>query len=159
MNLHFIRAATLFCVLAMAGSGISAADAPRPTRKDKCPVCGMFVYKYPDWTAAIVFRDDVRVFFDGAKDLFKYYLNFPKYNPSRTPADVARIYVTEYYRMEPIDARKAYFVAGSDVYGPMGHELIALATEADARQFMKDHRGRRILGFSQITLRVIQALD
>ncbi len=50
-----------------------AAAAPSPTQKDKCPVCGMFVSKYPDWTTIITFKDNSSLFFDGAKDLFIYY--------------------------------------------------------------------------------------
>ena len=43
-----------------------------PTASDKCPVCGMFVAKYPDFLAQIIFRDGTYAVFDGAKDLFKY---------------------------------------------------------------------------------------
>ena len=31
-------------------------------------------------------------------------------------------------------AKEAFFVIGSDVYGPMGHELIPFASKADAEQ-------------------------
>ena len=99
------------------------------------------------------------VFFDGAKDLFKYYFNLKKYNPEKTIQDIAAVYVTEYYEMKRIDARQAFFILGSDVYGPMGHELIPLATEADAKTFMKDHRGKRILRFEAVTPQVIETLD
>jgi len=98
-------------------------------------------------------------FFDGAKDLFKYYFNLKKYRPGKNKGDIAALYVKEYYDMEMIDARKAFFVTGSDVYGPMGHELIPLNTEEDARTFMKDHRGKRILRFEEITPKVIEKLD
>jgi nitrous oxide reductase accessory protein NosL len=119
----------------------------------------MFVYKYPDWLAEIVFKDGSVDFFDGAKDLFKYYFNLAKYRPGKIKRDIAAIYVREYYDMKRIDARMAFFVIGSDVYGPMGHELIPLATEADAKTFMKDHRGKRILRFEAVTPQVIETLD
>ena len=73
--------------------------------------------------------------------------------------DIAAIYVMEYYEMKPIDARKAFFVVGSDVYGPMGHELIPLATEADAATFRQDHQGKRILRLEEVTPRLIEGLD
>ena len=66
--------------------------------KDKCPVCGMFVKKYPDWVSQIVFKDGSYAVFDGAKDLFKYYHGLKKYNPSHAPSDIDSIYVTDYYR-------------------------------------------------------------
>jgi nitrous oxide reductase accessory protein NosL len=32
----------------------------------------------------------------------------------------------------------------------MGHELVALASREDAADFLKDHKGRRILTFEQV---------
>ena len=48
---------------------------------------------------------------------------------------------------------------GSDVLGPMGHELVPLATRADAEDFVKDHKGRRILRFDDVTAEVLAQLD
>ena len=42
----------------------------------------MFVKKYPDWTSQILFKDGSYAVFDGAKDMFKYYLGLKKFNPS-----------------------------------------------------------------------------
>jgi nitrous oxide reductase accessory protein NosL len=58
-----------------------------------------------------------------------------------------------------LDARKAFFVIGSDVYGPMGRELIPFFTKEDALVFKKDHNGTRILVFEQVTPAVIRKLD
>jgi nitrous oxide reductase accessory protein NosL len=48
---------------------------------------------------------------------------------------------------------------GSDVFGPMGNELVPFNKESDAREFMKDHTGKKILRFSDITLDMVKALD
>lgn len=122
-----------------------------PSKKDKCPVCGMFVYKYPDWTAQVIFKDGTVVFFDGVKDMVKYYLDMNKYAPSKKASDISAIFVNDYYTLKPIDAKKAFYVIGSDVYGPMGKELIPFAKEAEAKEFMKDHKGAKILTFQGIT--------
>jgi copper chaperone NosL len=152
--------AALGAVLLVFGTGLAQTKDPlQPSRKDKCPVCGMFVYKYPDWLAEIIFKDESVFFFDGAKDLFKYYFNINKYSPGKHKKNIAAIYVMEYYDMQLIDARKAFFIMGSDIYGPMGHELIPFATEADAKAFMMDHKGKRLLRFEAITPRVIDKLD
>jgi nitrous oxide reductase accessory protein NosL len=63
---------------------------------------------------------------------------------------MAALWVTDFYNLQPVDARKAWFVVGSDVLGPMGHELVALASREDAADFLKDHKGRRILTFEQV---------
>ena len=130
-----------------------------PGKKDKCPVCGMFIYKYPDWVGEIIFKDGKTVFFDGAKDLFKYFFNMKKYETVKTQKDISAIYVTEYYDMKMIDAESAFFVIGSDVFGPMGKELIPFKTREDAEQFKKDHGGTGILTFEQVKPDVIEKLD
>ena len=130
-----------------------------PSQKDKCPVCGMFVAKYPDFLAEIVFKEGTYVVFDGTKDMFKYYLNLKKYNPSKRPEDIDSIYVTDYYTLTLIDAFRAYYVVGSDIYGPMGRELIPLGQEADAVGYMKDHKGKSVLKFKEISYDTIMDLD
>jgi nitrous oxide reductase accessory protein NosL len=132
---------------------------PKPSPEEKCPVCGMFVAKYPDWTGVITFAGGERQYFDGAKDLFKYLFGLEKYNPQKTPGDIRHIHVTDYYDMKFIDANAAFFVIGSDVYGPMGRELIPLASRPDAETFMKDHNGIKILQFDEITPETISGLD
>ncbi|HEX2964912.1 MAG TPA: nitrous oxide reductase accessory protein NosL [Syntrophorhabdaceae bacterium] len=140
---------------------LSAGDAKMPalTRTDKCPVCGMFVYKYPDWTGHIIFKDGSYAVFDGAKDLFKYYMNPKRYNSSKASADISSIHVTDYYSLKPIDALKALYVVGSDVYGPMGRELIPFSSKDDAKEFMKDHGGKAVLEFGNVNAEIIKELD
>jgi nitrous oxide reductase accessory protein NosL len=132
---------------------------PQPAASDKCMVCGMFVAKYPDWTATIVFKDSVARFFDGPKDLFTYYFAIKKYEPKRDRPDIADIWVKDYYTLSFIDGRKAFYVIGSDVFGPMGKELIAFKSAADAKAFLKDHGGKKVLQFKDITPEVMKQLE
>lgn len=134
-------------------------DGHQPSKEDRCPVCGMFVAPYADWVAEIVFADSTSYFFDGVKDLAKFYFNIEKYVPRKTDKNIEAIRVTEYYGLQRIDARTALYVIGSDVYGPMGKELIPLAGREDAEVFLKDHKGRRILRFEDITPALITTLD
>jgi nitrous oxide reductase accessory protein NosL len=132
---------------------LAADKKPVEVKKsDKCPVCGMFVAGYKNWQAQIIFTDGSYAVFDGPKDMFRYYLNVKKYNPAKTASDISNIYVTEYYSTKLMEARKAFFVQGSDVNGPMGAELVPLATEAAAKAFLKDHKGSRILKFSEVKI-------
>ena len=138
----------------------SAVEVPPPGQRDVCPVCGMFVAKYPEWVATVVYSDGHAHFFDGAKDMFKFLHDVPKYGlPGHTAADIAIVAVTDYYDVRTIDAHDAFYVIGSDVYGPMGHELVPLASEADADAFMKDHKGRRVLRFDEVTAQIPVNLD
>jgi nitrous oxide reductase accessory protein NosL len=148
---------TLTLTLSLSWSG--DRKPIKPAARDKCPVCGMFVAKYPNWVAEIIFRDGTYAIFDGTKDMFKYYFNLKKYNPSKGLADIDSIYVTGYYDLVFIDGYQAFYVIGSDVYGPMGRELIPFEKEEDAKEFMKDHRGKTLLRFKDVTMEAIQSLD
>ena len=131
----------------------------KPSPKDKCPVCGMFVAKYPDFLAEIIFKDGSALFFDGTKDMFKCYLDLKKYHPSKKQSDIDSLYVNDYYGLIPVDGAKAFYVVGSDILGPMGRELIPFEKEADAKEFMKDHRGQSILKFGDVTVNILKGLD
>ena len=147
-----VTAAAFACALALAAAAAAAPPAGfvRPGKGEKCPVCGMFAYKYPDWIAEIVFRDGSREVFDGAKDFFRYYLDMRAFGGKQGQADVAAAFMTDYYSLEPIDARTAFYVIGSDVYGPMGKELIPFARRDDAAEFLRDHGGRKIVVFNEV---------
>lgn len=146
----------------LTGTGGADTTSVAPvtaTKTDKCPVCGMFVAKYPDFLAQIIFADASYALFDGAKDMFKYVLNHKKYTASGSRTDIAAIYVTDYYSMVPIDGRMAWYVVGSDVFGPMGLELIPFKQKTEAQEFMKDHSGKKLLHFDEVTPEIIKGLQ
>ncbi len=132
---------------------------PAPPSRAKCPVCGMFVAKYPDWTGAIVFSDAATIYFDGPKDLFAYYLAPEKYDRSRKRGEIAAVYVKDYYSLAFIDGRAAFYVVGSDIRGPMGKELVPFARKGDADGFLADHQGKRVLRFGEITRGILKGLE
>ena len=132
---------------------------PKPGPRYTCPVCGMLVSKYPNWVAAARYRDGHTDFFDGAKDMFKYLQQQVKYAAGHRQEDLTSLYVTEFYGLSKIDARLAFYVIGSDVLGPMGHELVPLETRTDAEEFLRDHKGKRIYTFKQITPEIISKID
>lgn len=124
---------------------------------EKCPVCGMFVAKYQPWIAQLHYSDDNVKMFDGVKDMMAYYFEPEKYGGKKGDAAIS-IYVKEYYTQEWIDGKKAIFVTGSDVMGPMGHELIPFDSKEAAQSFVKDHKGKAMFLFDQITLEQVTAL-
>jgi copper chaperone NosL len=79
--------------------------------------------------------------------------------PSKNKKDVTVISVKDYYSKTSIDALQAFFVIWSNVYGPMGHEPIPFEKEADAKKFLKEHKGKKILMFKDIKPNVIFSLD
>lgn len=145
------------CMVGLAGSLAFSAQPKMPDKKDRCPVCGMFVAPYPDWIATIVLKDGNQLFFDGCKDLFHYYFKLPAGQGKGARDEIAEIYVTEYYSTQLVPVDDVFFVLGSDVYGPMGKELIPVANKELAESFMRDHSGTQILPFKKITPEILPA--
>ena len=131
----------------------------KPQAGNKCPVCGMFVAKFPDWGSEIIYQDGTVLFFDGAKDLFKFYFAPQKFKSNKQRQNIKGIYVTEYYDLSFIEAKNAFYVIDSDVYGPMGRELIPFKTEKDAKEFLRDHQGKKIIHFKDVDPALIKTLD
>lgn len=132
------------------GDTQNSTDFIKVNKEDKCPVCGMFVYKYPKWAAQIFYKDK-HFSFDGAKDMMKYYFEYKE--------GINKMLVSDYYSQKAIDATKAYFVVGSDIYGPMGNELIPFKNESEAKTFSLDHKGVKVLKFEEIKPKEVQKLD
>ena len=141
----------------------TAGEAPPvphlPGDDDRCPVCGMMVAPYPAWIAQILFVDGSSAFFDGSKDLFKYIVDRSRFAGERSDLEIAAIFVTSYYDLEMISAEGAFFVIGSDTYGPMGPELIPHATLEAAEEFLRDHRGNRIIRFDDVDSDLLKSLS
>lgn len=154
------RLAILAVSATLASSLARANEKPLvPGQDEKCPVCGMFVARYPDWIAGVRFADGGHAVFDGPKDLFKFLFGGERDGHGHTARDVRSAFVTDYYSVEQVDARAAWFVFGSDVLGPMGRELVPFAEERAAREFLSDHKGRRILRFDEVTPSVLKELE
>ena len=130
--------------------GTNKQEMIQVTKEEKCPVCGMFVYKYPKWAAQIFYKD-THFSFDGAKDMMKYYFEHKE--------GISKMLVSDYYSQKALDATKAFYVIGSDMYGPMGNELIPFGTKKEASAFSMDHKGRKVIGFDAITKEEIYKLD
>ncbi len=158
---EFLRRLTAAAALApiLIADLQAAPERPVITKKDRCPVCGMFVYKYPKWVAEIVLADGSYYFYDGVKDMFKHYFDVPKFTRGKSADQIREIYVTDYYEVELIDARSAFYVIGSDVLGPMGHELLPFKDRESAQEFLQDHHGQTIVRFGEVTRKLVYSLD
>jgi nitrous oxide reductase accessory protein NosL len=146
MPLRILISTLLALVLSAAAA--PAGTPPGPGPKDRCAVCGMFVAPYPDWIAAIQFKDGTNAYFDGPKDMFIYFFDIDKYRPNFKDDDILDIHVTEYYSTGLMRAEEVFFVTGSDVLGPMGNELVPVHGREQAKTFLRDHGGKKIMQFN-----------
>jgi nitrous oxide reductase accessory protein NosL len=139
--------------------------APTPTlaaeqaiaKDTRCAVCGMFVAKYPNWLATLTMSDGATLHFDGVKDMMVFFFNPGKYG-AKPGATVSEMKVNDYYSLSPLDARKAFYVVGSDVTGPMGHEFVPFAAKEAAEAFSKDHQGKKVITFTEITAALVEEM-
>lgn len=129
------------------------------SKKERCPVCGMFVRPYPKWITQVQFEDGSHYSFDGMKCMFRFYFNPEKFDTTGKKRDIKLILVRDYYTLKFIRYDTAFYVVGSDVLGPMGHELIPFDSEKKAKIFLTDHNGLKILRFNQINPELLDKLD
>lgn len=124
-------------------------------KNQKCPVCGMFVEYYPSWVVYLQ-KQDKKIFFDGVKDLKHFVLNPKKYQ--NNVLENYDIIVRDYYTLDFIDGKKAYYVIHSEILGPMGKEILSFKNKQEAQQFIKEHLGE-IIEFKDITQEVLETLE
>lgn len=165
LETEHLKALGLYLWFIKRNGELGIVEGKLEVREDeKCPVCGMFTYKYPKWVAQIYYIHDDhehRFSFDGVKDMMKFYFEPRKWGKYSyiNKKSISKILVTDYYSNKGIDAFKAFYVIRSDIYGPMGHELIPFETYEDAEIFKNEHRGKRILRFEEITKELPYELD
>lgn len=133
-----------------------AGRFPKPGKKDRCPVCGMFAHKYPKWAAGFVFKNGSKYFHCCPKCMLHNLNNIPKYQPGEKRANLELIWVTEYYTTRQLDAEDVLFVVGTSVVGPMGLDLIPVQGEKAAENLKHDHKGEMIVTLSEITPDLIE---
>lgn len=129
-------------------SALSTSEKIDVPKDAKCPVCGMFVARYPQWVAMV--DGAKKVYFDGVKDMMKYSFS--------QKLDAETLFVSDYYKLSKLHATKAFYVLGANVYGPMGSELIPFASQDEALGFARDHNGQKIVAFDEITEAMVKNL-
>jgi copper chaperone NosL len=146
---------SLCSVLVLSTAGFTE-QAVQPTTEDRCMTCGMRVAPYPNWIALVTFKDGHHYFFDGPKDMFVFYFNLQDYLPEATPDDIDQLQVTEYYTLQRRAAQDVFFVAGSDVLGPMGKEMVPVSGEENLKTFMRDHGYEKVMRFDGAALNAVE---
>ena len=135
---------------APAENAVDAQGAMHPGPADRCPVCAMTVHdkKFP---AAIALDDGRTFYFCGPGCMIRSRLD-PKTHLGGTDAShIKSVVATDYFTGKPLDANKAYWIAGSDVTGPMGPMPVALSDEAAVKAFMERHGGKKTFRLGELT--------
>jgi len=155
----------IFSILALtltAAATASAESGPTPglrpptsaaslnlSESDRCPVCAMFPARRPRSAAAMTLKNGETYYFCSNGCLLRAWLR-PAVYLGKERATIERLVVLDYFSGKPIDARKATWIAGSDVVGPMGPAVVALGDAGQLASFKKRHGGQTVFHFHQI---------
>ncbi len=121
----------------------------------------MKVYKEPRWVAKIMLQNGKKIFFISPKSMIEFYLQPGKWFDVgvKSEGDFKQILVTDFKTMEPINARGAWYVYGSNIISPAGDDLIPFASYEDAQAFSKRQNGKRVMAFAEISDALIRLLN
>ncbi len=109
----------------------------------RCIRCGMIVEKHPRWEGRMESADKVESFCAPKCLLFTY--------AGSDTGEGVKLLLKDYYSTKFIDATAAWYVSGSDVMGPMGPDMVPFAKKEDAEAFMKEHKGKALFAWKELT--------
>ena len=142
-----------------SASGVPLAAARTVPADVRCPVCGMYPARFPDWAAQVIFANGDAHFFDSPLSFFLYLDNVARYSPGRSASDIVARYVTDGAGSGWTDAAAAHYVHGSAARGPMrAGNLPAFASAQQAEQFAAA-RGGQVLAFGAVDSALLASLN
>jgi len=138
----------------IAGIRIKSGKIVQPAdNQEYCSVCGMFPARYPQSKCQLTLMDKKVYHFCSTRCLFKFLATPP--STTRKDVESALMWVTDYPTTSWIGARTAYYVVGSGVQGPMGHEAFAFDKKVEAQRFAKEEGGQ-VLTFREMSTEKIE---
>ena len=119
-------------------------------KDDRCPVCAMQVALYPKFACAMELVDGRKFSFCATGCMIRSWLH-PEVYLGAEKADIQHVWVQDYFTGEKIDGSTAFWVAGSDVIGPMGTAFVPLKSESDVKAFKRRHGGKTVFHLTDLT--------
>jgi len=110
--------------------------------KDRCPVCGMKVIRYPKFSSAIQLKDHDTYYFCSTGCMIRSWMH-PEIYLGTKSSELKRPVVKEYFTGRQVDARDIIFVSGSDIIGPMGPALVPVLDENYLKVLIKRHGAKK----------------
>jgi copper chaperone NosL len=131
------------------------------TKETACEIRKIKLYENPVWASKIDLKDGKSVFFCSPKSMFEFYYNQEKWEifGIKDISDFQNILVTDYKTLKIIDARKAFFVYGSNKTSPSGDDLVVFELKENATNYAQNNNGKRILSFTEVKNSLIRLLN
>ena len=157
---------TILLILVLWGTVVARAagpgGGPEPGRKpldennhmqisdqDRCPVCGMKVAEHAKFSSAIQLTDETTYYFCGTGCMMRAWLH-PEIFLATEKEILQTPLVKDYFTGEEMDGRDVFWVAGSDVIGPMGPALVPVKGEKALEAFKRRHGGKTIFRMDEM---------
>ncbi|MFY9704631.1 MAG: nitrous oxide reductase accessory protein NosL, partial [Desulfobacterales bacterium] len=144
------------------GTVSARAAGPEPGRKpldennrmqisddDRCPVCGMKVAEHAKFSSAIQLADETTYYFCGTGCMMRAWLH-PEIFLATEKEKLQTPLVKDYFTGEEVDGRDVFWVAGSDVIGPMGPALVPVKGEKALEAFKRRHGGKTVFRMDEM---------
>ncbi len=130
--------------------GLDEENQMQISSQDRCPVCGMKVMRYPKFSSAIQLSNRDTYYFCSNGCMLKAWLH-PEIFLKSTRQALSLAVVRDYFSGRQVDGQDVFWIAGSDVIGPMGPAIIALQGKQSVNTFLKRHGGRRVFRLQELT--------
>ncbi len=147
-------------IIILMSTSLLMAAGIEVTKKDRCLIRQLKVYEQPAWIARAKTKQKT-VYFSSPKSMFEYYFNPIRWTSlgALTSSDIVSVTVTDFTTLEAIDAKKAFYVYGSNQISPGGDDLPAFATKQEAEVFSKKYNGKRILKFDEVSNALVSLIN
>jgi len=129
---------------------LDESGAMQISDQDRCPVCAMQVSKHKKFACAVQLMNGSTFYFCGSGCMIRSWLH-PDIFLGAAKEELKRSVVQDYFTGEQVPGRSVYWVAGSDVIGPMGPALVPLKNEQDLDVFKKRHGAKAVFRLSEMT--------
>lgn len=120
-----------------------------------CPIKGVKINKNIDWLGFVEYKDGTIIAISSPKYTFSYYNT----KLAKEKNEISNILVTDFYTKKIIDAKKAFYVFGSNVMSIGGDDIIPFEDEKSANDFLLKNSGKNIYKFNRMNERFIEYLN
>lgn len=129
---------------------LDEGGAMQISNQDRCPMCAMQVSKYKKFACAVQTVDGSTFYCCSAGCMIRSWVH-PEIFLGVTKAELKRTVVQDYFTGEQVPGGSVFWVAGSDVIGPMGPALVPLKSEPHLDAFKKRHGAKTVFRLSELT--------
>ncbi len=146
----------------VAARAAGPGSGPEPGRKpldennrmqisaqDRCPVCGMKVAEHTKFSSAIQLADETTYYFCGTGCMMRSWLH-PEIFLAAGKEQLQTPVVRDYFTGKEVDGRDVFWVAGSDVIGPMGPALVPVKGKKALDAFKRRHGGKTVFRMDEM---------